>query len=510
MWIVIYRQPKEKAPFRGPRFEGGLMSETGKEVQEGAGQLARTLTWKQGLIVAMGVPILIIPSVADVSGPMWGMSIAIWVLSVISGFFINLPIGEMCATFGVAGIGGSIQYVFEDDEKYKDKKVNTGRLIGAIGAWSYFIAWLTVIPIFTMMVGYYLMEAFDFLANLDDLMKTLFYVGLGVIVYAYTIGTSLKGLEGGAKFQLVLALLTIIPLLIIAVAPMFMGYFDFNIVINEFIPPGWEWNADSILLILALLTIAQWSAVGWETAATYGAEYKEPARDVPKALILCGLVCLLLYFLIPFAVYGTLGHDAIDAAGAAALVPIANMCFGETIGLIAVFLLIIGMVVVVQTSMQGCSRTIQVMATNGHMPLFLSKTNKYNVPVNALLFQAAIGFIIIIAGVTASQTLAVSCPGYVIAHGLCQLAFIKSRRDPRFKDVERVYKCPRGFLGVSVGVVILEFCLFLPALLWYLNDVYGIAYCLAAAAVILIYIPIWWGIQKWNSAHHPEIPNGLN
>ena len=70
------------------------MSESDNETQSGAGQLARTLTWKQGLIVAMGVPILIMPSIADMSGPLWGMSIAIWVLSVISGFFINLPIGN--------------------------------------------------------------------------------------------------------------------------------------------------------------------------------------------------------------------------------------------------------------------------------------------------------------------------------------------------------------------------------------------------------------------------------
>jgi len=493
------------------------MSETESVAQEGSG-LVRSLTWKQGLIVAMGVPILIIPSVADVSGPMWAFSIVIWVLSVISGFFINLPIGELCATFGVAGIGGSIQYVFEDDEKYKNKRINTGRLIGAIGAWSYFVAWVTVIPIFTIMVAYYLMEALD-LSGLDPMMETLLYVGIGVAVYAYSIGTSLKGLEGGAKFQLILTLLTIVPLVVIVLAPMLMGYFDIDTIINDIEPKkwlwtgaDWEWNADGFLLILALLTIAQWSAVGWETAATYGAEYKDPSKDVPKALIMCGLACLALYFFVAFAVYGTLGHDAIDAAGAAALVPIANMCFGDTVGLIATFLLMIGMIVVVQTSMQGCSRTLQVMATNGHMPMFLAKTNKYGVPVNALLFQAAIGFIVIIAGVTASQTLAVSCPGYVIAHGLCQLAFIKSRRDPRFKDVERVYKCPRGFLGVSIGVVILEFFIFLPTLLWYLyfNPDMGLAYCIAAIAIPIIYIPIWYVMQKWNHTHHPEVPNGLN
>ena len=483
------------------------MSETA-EAQSGAGQLARTLTWKQGLIVAMGVPILIMPSIADMSIPLWGMSIAIWVISVISGFFINLPIGELCATFGVAGMGGSIQYVFEDDEKYKNKKINTGRLIGAIGAWSYFIAWFTVIPIFTIMVGYYLIDAFDL--ELEGWMETGFYLLLGVAVYSYTIGTSLKGLEGGAKFQMVLTLFTIIPLVVIVCAPFFMGDFHMDTIVDNFTKPDWAWNADAFLLILALLTIAQWSAVGWETAATYGAEYKEPAKDVPKALIMCGIACLVLYFLISFAVFGTLGPLGIEAAGATSLAVIAENCFGETIGLVATLLLMVGMIVIVQTSMQGCSRTIQVMATNGHMPLWLSKTNKYGVPVNALLFQAAAGFLVILSGLTASETLAISCPGYVITHGLCQLSFIKSRKDPRFKDVERIYKCPKGFVGISMGVVIVEFFLFLPALFWYLYTYSGIVYCIIAAASILIYIPIWYGIQKWNHDKHPEIPNGVN
>ncbi len=274
--------------------------------QGAAGSLTRNLTWKQGLIVAMGVPILIIPSIADVSTPMYAFSIALWVVSVISGFFINLPIGEMCATFGVAGIGGSIQHIFEDDEKYKNQRLNKGRLIGAIGAWCYFVAWVTVIPIFTIMVAEYLFTL-DVFSGITGVGKTLFYLGIGVVVYAYTIGSSLKGLEGGAKFQLVLTLLTVIPICVIAIAPMLMGYFHFDYIVNDF-HPAEGWGGNSILMILALLCVAQWSAVGWETAAAYGAEYKHPETDVPKALILCGLVCLALYFLIPFAAYGTLGH----------------------------------------------------------------------------------------------------------------------------------------------------------------------------------------------------------
>ena len=358
------------------------------------------------------------------------------------------------------------------------------------------------------MVGYYLIDAFDL--ELEGWMETGFYLLLGVAVYSYTIGTSLKGLEGGAKFQMILTLFTIIPLVVIVCAPFVMGDFHMDVIIDKFTPTDWVWDGNAFLLILSLLTIAQWSAVGWETAATYGAEYKEPAKDVPKALIMCGIACLVLYFLISFAVYGTLGPEGIEAAGATSLAVIAENSFGSTVGLIATLLLMVGMIVIVQTSMQGCSRTIQVMASNGHMPLWLSKTNKYGVPVNALLFQAGAGFIVILSGLTASETLAISCPGYVITHGLCQLAFIKSRKDPRFKDVERIYKCPKGFVGISTGIVILEFFLFLPSLFWYLYTYSGIVYCIIAAVSILIYVPIWYGIQKWNHDKHPDIPNGVN
>ena len=72
----------------------------------------------------MGVPILILPSLYDLDGTLWALSIVIWVVSVLQGFLQNMAIGEMAANFGVSGIGACAQYVFTDEEKYKGKKVN--------------------------------------------------------------------------------------------------------------------------------------------------------------------------------------------------------------------------------------------------------------------------------------------------------------------------------------------------------------------------------------------------
>lgn len=469
--------------------------------------LVRSIDWKQGLIIAMGIPILIVPSLCDLSVNLWAMSIAIWVLSVLSGFLLNIPLGEMCATFGVAGIGGSIQHIFRDDEKYKGRKVNYGRMIGSLGAWAYFATWVPVIPIFTIMTGVYINDYFEL--GFSGSSNTLFYLLLGVLIYGFIIITGRKGLEGGAKAQLILAAITIVPILIIVMVPLFTGDFHMNNITDEVVPAGWKWDGNAILMILGCFTVAQWSAVGWESAATYGAEYKEPSKDVPKALMSCGLLCLFMYFVIAFCMYGALGISGINVAGAATLIPIAESDFGNIGGAVAVVLLIAGMVMIIQTAFLGTARTIQIMAKDGNFPYMFSKTNIYGVPMYAMFFEAAIGFIIILAGITASQILAVSALGFAIALGMCMLAFIKSRRDPRFKDVERVYRAPKWALPGAYFMCIFEFFFMIPGLLYYVYDSMGFGYVIIGICATLLYVPCWIVIQWWNTQKHPNMNTGV-
>lgn len=481
-------------------------------------QLVRSIDWKQGLIIAMGIPILIVPSLCDLSVTLWAMSIIIWVLSVLSGFLLNIPLGEMCATFGVAGIGGSIQHVYRDDERYAGKKINRGRLIGSLGAWAYFATWVPVIPIFTIMTGVYINDYFGL--GLTGMTATLFYLVLGILIYGFIIVSGRKGLEGGAKVQLILAAITIVPILIICIFPLFNGTFDISNILDELVPKdhifadgttstAWVWDGNSILMILGCFTVAQWSAVGWESAATYGAEYKEPGKDVPKALMACGLLCLFMYFVISFCMYGALGIEQIYDAGSATLIPISESNFGEIGGAIAVFLLIVGMVMIIQTAFLGTARTIQIMAKDGNFPYTFSLTNKYGVPMWAMAFEAFIGFVIILAGITASQILAVSALGFAIALGMCMLAFIKTRHDPRFKDVERVYKAPRWAMPAAYFMAIFEFFFMIPGLLYYVYVTMGFGYCIIGLAATFLYIPCWIVIQWWNTQKHPEMFAGV-
>ena len=306
-----------------------------------------------------------------------------------------------------------------------------------------------------------------------------------------------------------MAAITIVPILIIVMVPLFTGDFHMNNITDEVVPVGWKWDGNAILMILGCFTVAQWSAVGWESAATYGAEYKEPSKDVPKALMSCGLLCLFMYFVIAFCMYGALGISGINAAGAATLIPIAESDFGNIGGAVAVVLLIAGMVMIIQTAFLGTARTIQIMAKDGNFPYMFSKTNIYGVPMYAMFFEAAIGFIIILAGITASQILAVSALGFAIALGMCMLAFIKSRRDPRFKDVERVYRAPKWALPGAYFMCIFEFFFMIPGLLYYVYDSMGFGYVIIGICATLLYVPCWIVIQWWNTQKHPNMNTGV-
>ena len=57
-----------------------------------AGELERSIDWKQGLAIAIGVPLLILPSIGYFASYLWSFAIIVWGLSVFQGFMQNLEV----------------------------------------------------------------------------------------------------------------------------------------------------------------------------------------------------------------------------------------------------------------------------------------------------------------------------------------------------------------------------------------------------------------------------------
>ena len=72
--------------------------------------------------------------------------------------------------------------------------------------------------------------------------------------------------------------------------------------------PG-AWNIAGWTLVLGGMFIAAWSTYGFETAVCYTSEFKNPGTDTFKAIFYSGLLCLLLFILVPFTFQGVLGLE---------------------------------------------------------------------------------------------------------------------------------------------------------------------------------------------------------
>lgn len=467
-----------------------------------ANSLSRTVDWKQGMFIALGVPLLILPSLCDVSSIIWGLSIVVWSMSVLQGFVQNLAYGEMVTVFpNATGLPGCAQIVFRPNG---NKKVDIRKFIGAFSAWCYWFAWCPVVAIFAMLIGDYLISMFSL--DVTGWSQLGIYVAVGLVVIALMLFTGIRGLDGGAKMSIALAVLSIVPICVILIGAYAVGMFDFSTISMDFTSPGWDWSAQDMILLFGCFGLAQWSACAWETAAIYGPEYKEPGKDVPKALFGCGLICLALYFFISTSVFGSLGQSGMEEAGAASLSPIAEQVFGGVGKYIALGLLIIAMILIIQTGFLGSSRTLFSMANEKNLPSWFGKVNINGMPINAMIFVSLFNLLLICligyggcvagSGETSMTILSASAMGYALANGIALAAFVKSRTSPEFKDLERPFHAPKVWTYVIFAMMLVQFCVWFPSIIywsWYISD--GFVAAALGAIILSAFIPLWYVVQ---------------
>src|SRR6202035_5978065 len=113
----------------------------------------------------------------------------------------------------------------------------------------------------------------------------------------------------------ILGISAMIPLLLIGIVPILTG----DIVKANFFPlvplahdaagrvADGTWNMAGITVFAAGMFLAAWSTYGFETAVCYTGEFKDPKTDTFKAIFYSGLLCLVVYTIVPFAFQGYLG-----------------------------------------------------------------------------------------------------------------------------------------------------------------------------------------------------------
>ncbi|MUL65185.1 amino acid permease [Mycobacterium sp. CBMA 234] len=457
------------------------------ETLDGVDHLKRSIDWKQGLAIALGVPLLILPSLGYLPTYVAAAAILVWGLSILQTFFQNTAYAELATTFPEAsGLPGFVQQVFRT-QNYNGK-YDKGKLLGGFCAWFYALAWSSVLSIFSILVGGYLQGLFPGLAEhfTDHELSVL----SGLVIFTGLFVVNWFGLKDSAILGYILAAVSLIPLAVLTIAPFATGKVDLANITGSWAPADWAWDAHHILILFGIFAIALWSTGGWETAAIYAPEYKNPGRDVPKALYTCGVICFFSFVLVEAAVIGVLGVHGVEAEPISPLIPVAHAVFGQAGTTVTIVMLIAAMVLIIQTAYLGSARALHSMAEEGNFPKVFGKTNRQGTPFVAMFAAAALNMALLFIG-SIPAILAASAIGYTCANGIGLFAYFRAKTNPAFANLERPFKAPKGWKWVALAFGLFNMPLCVIGVV-YLNSLeIGWTSTLLGFVVLSVFIPIW-------------------
>jgi len=468
---------------------------------EGAVQQQRTLSWRHGFAIALGVPVLILPSISTFSAMIGAFAIVIWMFSVFHGFLQITAYGELASRYPNAiGIPGFVQAVFRGKA---GKEYGVGKFIGGFCAWNYWFTWNAVLSVFAILIANYLIgiiPAFADYAALNTWFPKVLSLCVGVVVFSVLILINYGGFGGGAIAGYILAALSLIPLFVISLAGFFSGHFELTNITQHWFPDTWTWDLKTIVFLFGIMALAQWSACGFEAAAIYAPQYKKPRKDIPKALFGCGVVCIFAYFLVQTACTGALGIDGLAEHYNDPMLALAKMSMGNVGAIISIIMLLAAMVMIIQTAILGSGSAIASLAEEGNIQKIFGKRNKFGVPIAGMITVSILNLGMIALGDSANSILAAAAIGYVLANGLALFAYVKAHRTFKNEpyDKEAVFRAPRGWVFVAGAVAILQIPFYVVGTVYLNITDYGVADVLLGVVIIMIFIPLWL-IARWQN-----------
>ena len=415
--------------------------------------LHRTINWTGAFWVASGVPALVLFSIGGIAGTTGNVAFLVWMASMVMGFIQSFTYAEIAGLFpnksGGASVYGASAWVRYSKiiaplsvwcnwlawtpVLSLGCSIAAAYILNALGpipstgsaevvAWAQanassiaadsprVVEWLGANAGKTATDAIAALLAQDGVAALTPSFRTwtlahgtigpvsyslnwTFFIGVALMLMTFAIQH--RGILGTANVQKYIGLMVIVPMLIVGIAPIITGQINWENY-SPLVPlkqayaaePG-SWDIGGWTLVLGGMFIAAWSTYAFETAICYTSEFKNPKTDTFRAIFYSGLLCLVIYTLVPFTFQGVLGLNGMlepsiaDGSGVAAAM--GNMVGGSGfVTNIMVMLMILALILSIMTAMAGSSRTLYQGSVDGWLPRYLSRVNNHGAPTAAM------------------------------------------------------------------------------------------------------------------------------
>jgi amino acid efflux transporter len=320
----------------------------------------------------VGPGLLLVPSLAvQAAGP---ASILAWAALLV----LSAPLAVTFAALGVRHpvSGGVSAYVRE----------GFGDTAAAVtGAW-FMTAVLFGGPAVALIGGYYV-------ADLTD-SGTAVAVIVGLATYGAVLLANAIGLRVSSGFQLALSAV-LVGVVAVAVAVALPTRSTDNW--TPFAPHGW-------LAVGTAANILMWLFIGWEAMAQLAGDFRNPARDLPRAVALAFAVITVLYGALAVA-------TVVVTAGGGSRVPLADLIavgFGRA-GRDATAVLAVALTMGTMNVYTGASAKLAAaLAAERALPSWLAGDARRSIPRRPLVVLAATGaclLLLLAAGVSSTADL---------------------------------------------------------------------------------------------------------
>jgi len=432
-----------------------------------AHELHRQLDWKDAFWASSGVPAGVLLTIGGVAAVIGQPSWLVFMASILMGFVQSFVYAEIAGLYphksGGASIYGAAAWL------------PYSKFIAPISVWCNWLAWSPVLTLGTSLgAGYVMASLFAPTAAINQWHITLIDLGfvrqgltfrinlVSIIATGFLLLTFALQHHGAARAafaQKILGIVCLSPLILVGLVPLLTG----DLPSNHLFPllpmlrdaaghaHFGTWNMAGLTVLVGAMFTAGWSTYGFETAVCYTREFKNPARDTYLAILSSGILCILIFTIVPLAFQAHFGLEGLldptIADGSGVALALAKILKGGVIVTnIFIATLILALLLIVMTSMLGSSRTLYQASVDGWLPRYLSRVNNHGAPTAAMWTDLGFNLILLLAS-DYFAVLTISNVCYMVFVFLnLQAGWIHRIDRP---DWARPFRCPTWLLALG-------------------------------------------------------------
>ncbi len=362
-----------------------------------------------GIGAMMGPGIFALPSiVAESAGP---LGIIAYLAMGLLTLFTALSYSELGAALPIAGGG------------YSFTSRTLPRPVAFLTGWFFWIGNTLACSLYVVIFAY--------------TIKNYFFPDISVllIVLVTTLFFTLTNLRGQAEALLVITIMNIIELVVLVGVGILGAFYVEPTNLEPFTPYG----LDPLIPTMGLIYI---SYVGFDLITVAAEEIVDPARNIPRAILITLWVGIVIYVLLLWVMMGVVNYTEL-ANTSTPFIYVADLLFGTWGRWAGIIATIMASLSAFSVTLGASSRVLFALGRDGHFPAVFARLHtKFKTPHIALFVCAGLVAVLGASGVVRVLASASSF-GYLIAIGIVNYTVIALHKNmPNLRRPYRIVLYP--------------------------------------------------------------------